>query len=154
VDFAAPPDETGQVKTTASFRLIGSSGLTAKAVTEGLSLAPSRSYEAGDAVTPGSSEVRKSSIWVLKSSERIEDGVELATQLERLLTLLEPRAARIQNLVNDGYRANWLCYVESHPVEHSVELNRDLLARLTALPGDLWLDVGGTELRTEGVPED
>ena len=72
------------MKTTASFRLIGSSGLTAKAVTDGLSLAPSRSYEAGDAVTPGSSKVRKSSIWVLKSSERIEDGVELATQLDRL----------------------------------------------------------------------
>jgi hypothetical protein len=38
--------------------------------------------------------------------------------------------------------------VGSHHLEHSVELDRQTLQRLLALPGDLWLDV------YEAIPDD
>jgi hypothetical protein len=149
VDFVSPADENGEVRSTASFRLIGSSGLTAQAVTDELSISPSRSHEVGDPITRDSGKVRESSIWVLKSSDTIENGVELATQLERLLTVFEPVTAELNHLVAKGYRANWLCFVASDPAEHSVELSRLLLARLLTLPGDLWLDVDGNQSSIE-----
>jgi hypothetical protein len=80
-------------------------------------------------------------MWTLRSSEGIETGVELETQLERLLEILEPLGDRLHGLVELGYWANWFCYVESNAAEHAVELPRLLLQRLIALPGDLWLDV-------------
>jgi hypothetical protein len=80
---------------------------------------------------------------LLKSSPSIESGVELSTQLQRLLAILEPRAGQLWDLVEAGYQANWLCYLASHATEHATELDRHLLRRLLALPGDLWLDITG-----------
>ena len=68
---------------------------------------------------------------------------EIVSQLGRLLTILEPHADALWDLVRQGYQANWFCYVASNPAEHAVELNRELLGRLQHLPGDLWLDVCG-----------
>jgi Domain of unknown function (DUF4279) len=82
-------------------------------------------------------------IWNLSASGEIEDGVELAVQLDRLLAILEPRAAALWELTGSGYEANWCCWVESHATEHAVEIDRQLMTRLLALPGDLWLDVCG-----------
>jgi hypothetical protein len=63
----------------------------------------------------------------------------------RLLAILEPRAAGLWELTASGYDANWYCWVESHATEHAVEINRQLMTRLLALPGDLWLDVCGDD---------
>jgi hypothetical protein len=88
---------------------------------------------------------RASSLWLL-SSGAIEDGVELDERLRRLLVVLEPVEAKLWELTSVGYRANWFCYVASSAAEHAVELDRELLGRLLALPGDLWLDVQGDAL--------
>ena len=55
--------------------------------------------------------------------------------------MLEPRTGDIWNLVQQDYEANWFCYVGSHATEHAVVLDRDLMTRLVALPGELWLDI-------------
>jgi hypothetical protein len=52
---------------------------------------PSRSFAADEPVTARSSSKRDSSLWLLQSGDGIEDDVELSTQLERLLAVLEPR---------------------------------------------------------------
>lgn len=80
-------------------------------------------------------------MWILRATEDIEDGTELSTQLERLLAVIEPKREQVWSLVEQGYQANWFCFVESNPAEHAVELDRSLLTRLLALPGDLWIDV-------------
>ena len=131
------------MQTTATFRLFGGEGLTAGAVTSRLGIQPSKSFEAGTPMNPRSPKLRDSSAWLLQSSSEIEVGVELEEQLGRLLTILEPHADALWDLVRQGYRANWFCYVASNPAEHAVELNRELLGRLVHLPGDLWLDVCG-----------
>jgi hypothetical protein len=59
------------------------------------------------------------------------------------LASLEPVTALVWELVQEGYEANWFCYIASHATEHAVELDRTILQRLLALPGDLWLDVCG-----------
>ncbi len=137
------------VETTATFRLWGSPGLTAAAVTQQLGLQPTAAFEAGSPVSRRSTGTRHSCLWLLKSSPGIESGVELSTHLQRLLTILEPHAETLWDLVRAGYQANWLCYLASHATEHAAELDRQLLRRLLALPGDLWLDVCGDDLDVE-----
>jgi hypothetical protein len=127
----------------ATFRLSGNADLTAEAVTRRLGVRPTSATEAGEPVSLRSARVRDSSVWLLGSSQAIEDDVELATQLDRLLIMLEPVTARLWELVREGYWANWFCYVSSHATEHAAELDRALLQRLLALPGDLWLDISG-----------
>ena len=80
-----------------------------------------------------------------EDSDCPEDGVELEDHLVRLLTILEPVTVELWQLVDEGYSANWFCYVGSHAAEHAVELERPILARPMALPGDLWLDVYGDD---------
>jgi Domain of unknown function (DUF4279) len=133
------------VETTATFRLFGSAGLTADAVTRRLGLRPTRAFEAGEPISRRSARTRDFSTWLLSSSPGIETGVELATQLNRLLVILEPVTLLLWEMVEAGYEANWFGYVASHPTEHAVELDRPLLRRLLELPGDLWLDVCGDE---------
>jgi len=82
---------------------------------------------------------------LLTSSAGIEVGTELSEHLHRLLASLEPVTALIWQMVQEGYEANWFCYVASHATEHAVELDRTTLQRLLALPGDLWLDVCGDD---------
>lgn len=67
----------------------------------------------------------------------------MAEHLGRLLGVLEPVAGALWELVDAGCEANWFCWVESHATEHAVEIDRQLMQRLLALPGDLWLDVCG-----------
>ncbi len=59
--------------------------------------------------------------------------------------MLEPVATPLWELVGAGYEANWYCWVASRAAEHAVKLDRVVLQRLLALPGDLWLDVCGDE---------
>jgi len=137
------------VRTTATFRVWGDAGLTAAAVTQRLGLQPTAAFEAGSPVSRRSTATRDSCLWLLKSSAGIESGVELATHLQRLLIILEPRAERLWGLVQDGFQANWFCYLASPATEHAAELDRQLLQRLLALPGDLWLDVCGDDVDDE-----
>ena len=131
------------MEATATFRLFGRAGLTAAAVTRRLSIQPTRALEAGDPIGRRSAKVRDSSAWLLTSSAGIEVDAELSEHLRRLLASLEPVTALVWELVQEGYEANWSCYVASHATEHAVELDRSTLQRLLALPGDLWLDVCG-----------
>jgi len=127
------------VDTKATYRIIGGPDLRADAVTERLGVSPSSSYETGHLGRSGRPST--DSGWFLESCEHIEEGVELEVQIDRLLTSLEPVGSELWRLVDDGYWVNWWCFVGSHGLEHAVELNRDLLARLLLLPGDLWLDL-------------
>jgi hypothetical protein len=129
--------------TSASFRLFGDQGLTAEAVTSRLAITPTTAAEAGEPVSPRAKARRDSSLWLLRSAPEIEEHVELAEQLERLLDQLLPAKAALWDLVHEGYQANWFAYVASNPTEHAVELDRSLLARLLELPGDLWIDACG-----------
>jgi hypothetical protein len=133
------------MQTTASFRLWGNKTLTAAEVTRRLDVRPTEAFEFGTPLSRRSTRTRDSSLWVLSSSPGIESDVELDEQLRRLLTILEPVTQPLWTLVDQGYQANWFCYAASHATEHAVELDRQLLQRLLALPGDLWLDVSGDE---------
>jgi hypothetical protein len=131
------------VETRVTFRLFGDATLTAAAVTERLGIQPTRALEAGDRVGGQPDATRTASAWLLSSGRGSEHGAELATQLGRLLDVLEPVTAQLWDLVRAGYEANWFCYIASHATEHAAELDRPTLKRLLALPGDLWLDVCG-----------
>jgi len=131
------------VETRATFRLFGDATLTAAAVTERLGIQPTRALEAGDRVGRQPGATRTASVWLLSSGPGSEECTELATQLRRLLDLLEPVTAQLWDLARAGYEANWFCYIASHATEHAAELDRPTLRRLLALPGDLWLDVCG-----------
>jgi hypothetical protein len=134
------------VRTRATFRLFGDdAGLTAAAVTRKLGIEPTMTGEAGTRSGRRSAAIRKQALWTLSGSSEMEDRVELAVQLDRLLAVLEPRAAELWELAGAGYEANWYCWIESHAAEHAVEMDRQLMARLLALPGDLWLDVCGDD---------
>jgi hypothetical protein len=113
-------------------------------VTRRLGITPTSALEAGERPGPRS-PVRDVSGWWLDSAPRAKEGVELAGHLHRLLNVLEPAAAELGRLVDDGYWANWFCHVESHAAEHAVELDRATLTRLLRLPGDLWLDVSAED---------
>lgn len=136
---------TRTVLTTESYRLFGSDGLSAAAVTSRLGVEPTASYEAGERLSASSTGIRDASLWLLTSSPGIESDVELDTQLVRLLDRLEPAAEALWELVKLGYEANWLGLVASNTCEHAVELDRGLLRRVLALPGALWLDVCGDD---------
>jgi hypothetical protein len=126
------------VRTRASFRLWGDNDrLTADAVSRKLGLEPTAAGEAGNRVGRRSIARRAESLWLVDSGPGIEDGVELDEQLTRLLQVLEPVAGALWELVDAGYEANWYCWVESHATEHAVEIDRHLMQRLLALPGDL-----------------
>ena len=131
------------METTATFRLAGSGTLTAVAVTRRLGIQPTRTFEPGDPISSRSAHTRDGSMWLLSSSTGARAGTELAEHLHRLLTVLEPVTAPLWELVRVGCDANWFCYLASHATEHAAELDRQLLRRLVALPGDLWLDVCG-----------
>src|SRR5215475_3864186 len=146
---SAGDKHTDGVGTIASFRLFGEAGLTAAAVTRRLGLQPTAALEAGSAISRRSTRTRDSCLWLLRSNPAVESGVELSTQLQRLLTILEPHTGQLWDLVSAGYEANWFCYVASHACEHAVELDRQLLQRLLALPGELWLDVCGDDTDDE-----
>ena len=126
-----------------SFRLFGRQGLTARAVTGRLGITPTTCAEAGDLIQPGSWKPRDSSLWLLRDTGDAGSPIELSERLERLLDRLLPVETALWDLVDQGYRANWSCYVASNPAEGAVELDRSLLARLLRLPGDLWIDACG-----------
>jgi len=133
------------METRATFRLFGDAGLTAAAVSRRLGLQPTRALEAGHRVSRRSEATRQSSAWLLSSGPAIEEGVELAVQLQRVLAVLEPVTATLWDLVSEGYEANWFCWIASHATEHAAELDRRTMQRLLALPGDLWLDACGDD---------
>lgn len=70
---------------------------------------------------------------------------ELAEHLIELLDVVEPLTGRLVDLVSDGYRMDWFCFVEARALEHAVELDQPLLARLAALPGSLLIDTYGAD---------
>jgi len=61
--------------------------------------------------------------------------------LKRVLDQLLPAALALRGLTQDGYQADWFCYVGSYATEHTAELGRDILAHTLELPGELLLDI-------------
>lgn len=112
-------------------------------MTRSLDVEPSRAFEAGDRVGRRSRAIRRVSLWLLSSD--LPPGGELADHLHRLLDQLEPKADMLWQLAGQGYAVDWFCLAASHPAEHAIELDRPLLLRLLALPGDLLLDVMGDD---------
>jgi hypothetical protein len=133
------------METMATYRISGTTaGLTAGRVTETLGLSPSKSWELGDRPMPRS-PISPESRWFLSSSNEPEPDVELSTQFERVLASLAPRRKELWQLVEDGYRMDWFCYVGSHALEHAVRMDRRLLEQLLEVPGEVLLDVCGDE---------
>jgi hypothetical protein len=130
------------MQTRATLRLHGDgANLTAAAVTQRLGIQPTRAFEAGTLLSLCSARTRENSVWLLSSAPQPESDTELSEHLHRLLAILEPVAKPLWELDAAGYEANWFCFVGSYATEHAVELDRHVLQRLLALPGDLWLDV-------------
>lgn len=127
------------MRTKATYRVLGDdASLTAKQVTGALGIVPARSRESGD-LAVGNRRPAGISSWFLETAGP-EDGVELSTQLEKLLAVLEPRSDKLWELSALGYEADWWCYVGSHAMEHAAEISRSLMSRLLAVPGELLLD--------------
>ncbi|GAA3622505.1 hypothetical protein GCM10022223_44330 [Kineosporia mesophila] len=130
------------MRSIVSFRLTHEHGGTAAAVTERLGIPATRPLEAGTVISSRNPErTRTHSAWILSSAVEAEDDVRLPEMLERLLHQLEPVTAMLWDLEREGYAANWLGMLDVRDGENATELTRDVLLRLTALPGDLWLDV-------------
>ncbi len=127
------------VRTKATYSVFGDgASLTAERVTRALGIEPTRSRESGD-LAAGNRRTAGRSRWLLETAGP-EDRVELSTQLEKLLAVLEPRSDKLWELSALGYEADWWCYVGSHAMEHAAELSRSLMSRLLSVPGELLLD--------------
>jgi hypothetical protein len=130
---------TDCVWTRAVLRLTGDSGaLTAALVTARLGIKPTAAIEGAHRIVPAES------MWILSTGREAADeeaASRLAEQLARLLDVLEPRSEVLSELSDMGYRARWECSAESPDGHAVVEIGQQLMARLAALPGDLWLDI-------------
>src|SRR5258708_432458 len=137
-----PPDLNGLARATqvpilagmltkVTFRLAGyDAGLTAAAVTRRLGLQPASAFEADTPVSRRKApRTRGYSLWLISSSPNVEPDVGLDVHLRPLLAIPEPVTPAL--------------WVPAHASEDAGELDRPLLQRLLALPGDLWLDVCG-----------
>jgi hypothetical protein len=125
-----------------TFRLVGEPPRTAREVTERTGVVPTVAHEAGDPVGRSvSGRVHEQPRWEVCHPGSPTDGVEIADAIRAVLDRLEPAADALHALVAQGWWANWFCFVGSAACEHAVEIDRDLMRRLLALPGDLWLDV-------------
>ncbi|MFJ7219410.1 DUF4279 domain-containing protein [Amycolatopsis sp. NPDC098790] len=131
------------MRTGATFRLTSDHSGSAAAVTRFLDLEPSQAFEAGDQVGGRSSATRRGSLWLLSS--KLPPSSEVTDHLHWLLDQLEPKADALWQLTDRGYVADWFCLAASQATEHAIELDRLLLRRLLALPGDLLLDVTGDD---------
>jgi len=129
------------MRTLATFRVVPPPGRRADRVTTVLGLEPTAVHEEGDPVGRRSAQTFETAMWLLENAADVQDDVELGASLTVLLDRLEPVASRLWELHAEGHCIDWVCYVVSCATEHAVELGRSLLVRLTALPGDLFLDV-------------
>jgi hypothetical protein len=128
----------------ATYRIGGAApGLTAARVTSVLEVSPTASGERGERRTPRS-PVAQVSWWSLASGAE-PDATELSTQLDRVLAKLIARRDALWRLADEGYEMDWFCYVGSYASEHAVELSRQMMERLLAVPGELLLDVYGED---------
>jgi hypothetical protein len=75
----------------------------------------------------------------------MRDPSELGEHLVELLDQIEPRRETLLHLLADGYQMDWFCFVEAGALEHAVELDQPLLARLAAFPGSLLIDTYGAD---------
>ena len=112
-------------------------------VTARLGLAPSSSHRPGERRGARQGASRRTTGWSLCTEMR--EPSELAEHLIELLDRVEQLVNPLADLVADGYRMDWFCFVESRAMEHAVELDQQLLARLAALPGPLLIDIYGAD---------
>ena len=132
------------MRTRAAFRLTGDSGvMSAALVTHRLGIKPTTAIEARNRLG------RPESIWILSTPQEVHDepdlGSQVVPQLASLLALLEPHSEVLRELTDMGYRATWECRVESRARHAVLDLDRQLMERLLALPGDFRLDVSADD---------
>jgi Domain of unknown function (DUF4279) len=126
------------VRSRAQFRLVGDGGaLSAALVSLKLGIEPARAIEAAHRLG------RAESVWILSTGWGAHHAESLTGQLARLLAVVEPHASTLWELADMGYRANWYCQLEPGAGRRHVEIGRQLMSRLLALPGGLQIDVGG-----------
>jgi len=100
------------MESLARLRLISQTGSAAH-VTELLGIEPSVAYEVGDRIRK-TGRIYDSSVWYLDSGSGIEEGVELADSLRKLLDKVEAADAMLLwQLDGEGYFVNWPCIVGS-----------------------------------------
>ncbi|AZI56889.1 DUF4279 domain-containing protein [Nakamurella antarctica] len=126
------------MRTRVTYQIFGDqTSLAADRVSRAHGIAPTKSRESGEPTT--TRQTARSSSWSLPTGEP-EDDVELSTQLETLLGILESRSNELWELSALGYRARWWCYAGSYAAEHAVEVSRALMGRLLAVPEERMLD--------------
>ena len=117
--------------------------MSAALVTHRLGIKPTTAIEARNRLG------RPESIWILSTPQEVHDepdlGSQVVPQLASLLALLEPHSEVLRELTDMGYRATWECRVESRARHAVLDLDRQLMERLLALPGDFRLDVSADD---------
>jgi hypothetical protein len=111
--------------------------LAAHHVTDVLGIAPTESFEVGDAYARDML-TRDHSHWSLESPAPVDAPLE--QQLRALLDVVAPTRAGLAMLAREDYRLTWTCFVEEDHGDGAVSLSSGLLAELGSLPVDLWFD--------------
>jgi len=110
--------------------------LSAAHVTDVLGLAPTESFDTGDAYARDT-RTRTHSAWSLESPS---DDPSLEVQLRALLDLVDSRGPALRALAAQGFQLTWTCWVEEADGDGAWSLTSALLRDLGALPVDLWFD--------------
>jgi hypothetical protein len=126
------------VETGATLRIRTESG-SARYVTQLLGIEADNAIEIGDVRRSVSPQPATHAVWMLDSpiDERPLD-VHLAALCERVA----PVAELLDQLVVEGYRMDWFCFVSSQS-QGSVQLDHRLMRTLARFPVDLTLDLYG-----------
>lgn len=132
----------------ASLRLTSETASAAD-ITARLGIQPTFTRERGEPISPRlPGKSAKHSVWRLESSAAEQEGIEV--HLRQLLDVLHGHAAELIELASE-YDVDWFCFVDFDG-QGSVELSPELMDDLGALPGELVLDLYGSD-RDEDQPE-
>jgi hypothetical protein len=126
-------------KTHVTFRLMGPT-LDLSQVTSVLGLEPSKAFAEGEKVE-NLTHPSRPVIWML-STQALVSSTSLEKHLRFLLDKLEPRSARLLELVREqSLEMDFFCYWLSATGHGGPELSAETLSRIGALEARLGLDI-------------
>jgi hypothetical protein len=120
---------------------------SARHVTQLLGIEPDSAVEIGDVLGSVSPRPATHAMWALDSPI---DERPLNVHLAALCERVAPVAELLEQLVVEGYRMDWFCFVSSQS-QGSVELDHRLLRTLARFPVDLTLDLYGGDDEDDAV---